>query len=69
MMPQLIKGWSESNTATVSELIQKLSEYPPDMPIAYTWEGQVVPVVIDEINVMEETDKVHGPVVLMNAET
>ena len=68
-MPKLIKGWQDSNTITVAELIRKLSEYPQDMAIAYTWEGQILPVVLDEIEVMQESSKVYGPVVLLNAET
>jgi hypothetical protein len=68
-MPKLIKGWQDSTTVTVAELIRKLSEYPQDMAIAYTWEGQVLPVLLEEIEVMQETSKVYGPVVLMNAET
>jgi hypothetical protein len=67
-MPKLIKGW-DNCTITVGELIQKLSEYPPDMAIAYTWESQVTPVVLDEIKVIQESDYIYGPVVLMNAET
>jgi len=68
-MPKLIKGWQDSTTTTVGELIRKLSEYPQDMAIAYTWEGQILPVVLEEIEVMQETNKVYGPIVLMNAET
>ncbi len=54
---------------TVAELIKKLSEYPQDMAIAYTWEGQILPVVLEEIAVMGETNKVYGPLVLMDAGT
>ena len=68
-MPKLIKGWQDSNTLRVAELIRKLSEYPQGMAIAYTWEGQILPVVLDEIEVMQESSKVYGPVVLLNAET
>jgi len=68
-MPKLIKGWEHSETVTVGELIKKLSEYPTDMAVAYTWEGQVLPVVLSEIEVMEETDRVFGPVLLLDAET
>lgn len=68
-MPGLIKGQKNSTTVTVSELISKLSEYPPDMAIAYTWEGQVTPVVLSEVEVMGETDMVFGPVLFLNAET
>jgi hypothetical protein len=68
-MPKLIKDWKDSNTVTVAELIAKLSEYPPDMAVAYTWEGQVLPVVLEELEVMDETDRVFGPVLLLDAET
>jgi hypothetical protein len=68
-MPKLIKSEPNSTTVTVSELIEYLSLYPPDTAIAYQWEGQVTPIVLDEIAIMQETAKVHGPVVLMNAET
>lgn len=68
-MKKLIKEWEDSNTVTVGELIRKLSEYPKEMAIAYTWEGQILPVVLAEIEVMQETKKVHGPVILLNAET
>lgn len=69
MMPRLLKDWKDSSTATVGELIAKLSKYPQDMAVAYTWEGQILPVVLEEISVMGETSKVYGPIVLMNAET
>lgn len=68
-MPKLIKEWKDSTTVTVGELIAKLSEYPSEMAIAYTWEGQVLPVVLDEMEVVQETSRVHGPVLLLNAET
>ena len=68
-MPQLIKRWEGSTTATVGELIAKLSEFPQEMGVAYTWEGQVLPVVLEKIEVMEDTDKVCGPVLLLDAET
>lgn len=68
-MPRLIKRHSNSQTATVAELIAKLAEYPPDMAVAYTWEGQITPVDFSEIEVMQETDQVFGPVLLLNAET
>lgn len=68
-MPKLIKDWKDSNTVTVAELIAKLSEYPQGMAVAYIWEGQVCPVVLDKIEVMQETEYVYGPVLLLNAET
>lgn len=67
-MPELIKHY-KSETVKISDLIAKLSEYPPDMAVAYTWEGQITPVVLDEIKVMQETSKVYGPVLLLNVET
>jgi hypothetical protein len=68
-MPKLHKDWKDSTTATVADLVRKLSEYPPDMAVAYTWEGQVTSVVLEEIEIMQESQWVYGPVVLLNAET
>lgn len=68
-MPRLLKDCKDSDTVSVAQLIAKLSEYPPDMAVAYTWEGQVLPVVLEELEVMEETDRVFGPVLLLDAET
>ena len=68
-MPKLIKGCMDSTTITVADLIAKLNEYPPGMAVAYTWEGTVRPVVVKEIEIMQDTDRVHGPVLLLNAET
>lgn len=68
-MPKLIKGWFDSQTVTVGELIECLQSFPSDMPVAYTWESQVTPVEIERIQVMPDTDKVHGPVLLLDAET
>lgn len=68
-MPRLIKSEPFSTTVTVAELIAKLSQYPPETAIAYLWESQITPVVLDQIEIRQETDKVHGPVVVMNAET
>jgi hypothetical protein len=68
-MPRLIKGEPNSTTVTVAELIEKLKEYPAEMPVAYTWEGQVNPIDFSTFEVMEETNKVFGPVLLLDAET
>jgi len=67
-MPKLYTDWNQQ-TVTVAELIAKLSEYPPDMAVAYTWEGQVLPVVLKEIEVMTESKSVCCPVLLLDAET
>lgn len=68
-MPRLIKSEPNSTTVTVAELIAHLSLYPPDTAVAYMWEGQITPVDLHDIDVYQETTKVFGPVVLMNAET
>ena len=67
-MPKLKKHWDQSVTATVAELIAKLQTYPPEMAVAYTWESQVAEVVLDKIEVMPETDRLNGPVLLLDAE-
>lgn len=67
-MPHLLKDWRDSNTVTVQELINELLKYDGSMAVAYTWEGQVLPVVLDKIEVMEETSRVFGPVLLLDAE-
>jgi hypothetical protein len=68
-MPRLIKEWPLSETVTVGELILELQKHDPEMAVAFLWEGQITPVVLARIEVMQETDKVHGPVLLMDAET
>lgn len=69
IMPKLIEIWESSNTVKVAELIAKLEESPPETAVAYLWEGQVTPVVLDQVFLREDNDQVHGPVLLLNAET
>jgi hypothetical protein len=68
-MPILIKEWPLSETVTVGDLILELQKHDPEMAVAFLWESQITPVVLDRIKVMPETDKVYGPVLLMDAET
>ena len=68
-MPRLIKKWPNSETVTVSELISELQKYDPEMAVAFLWEGQITSVEFGLFQVMPETDKVYGPVLLMDAET
>jgi hypothetical protein len=68
-MPKLYKDWPNSKTITVAELIAELSKYRQDMPVAYTWEGQVLPVVLEEIEVMTKSESVCCPVLLLDADT
>jgi hypothetical protein len=68
-MTRLIKAWPLSTTVTVGELMQELQKHDPEMAVAFLWEGQITPVVLHCFEVMQETDKVHGPVLLMDAET
>jgi|LakMenEpi03Aug12_release.lakeMendotaPanAssembly.Ray.scaffolds.fasta_scaffold507587_3 hypothetical protein len=67
-MPKLKKHWEQVNTVTVAELIAKLQTYPPTMAVAYTWESQIVEVVLDNIEVIQETNQIYGPVLLLDAE-
>tara|TARA_R110002096_G_scaffold66682_2_gene162162 strand:- start:1652 stop:1855 length:204 start_codon:yes stop_codon:yes gene_type:complete len=67
-MPKLFK-LNSVNTVTVGELVERLRSHPQDMPVAYTWEGQILPVKLDEIEVMQGTRFVHGSVLLLDAET
>ena len=41
-------------TATVAELIAALQILPPDAPTAFEWEGQVIPVTVDRIELTEK---------------
>lgn len=68
MPKQLKKAW-KSETATVAELIEALQKYPPEMLVAYTWEGQIVPVVVENVEIFQETESINGPVLLLDAET
>lgn len=68
-MPRLIKAWPLSETVTVGELIAELQKHDSEMAVAFVWEGQITPVVFHRFEVMQETDKVYGPVLLMDAET
>jgi len=68
-MSQLLKGVKDSNTITVGELIQCLQNFPPGMSVAFTWEGQVLPVLPERFEIMPDTDRVCGPVLLLDAET
>jgi len=68
-MRKLLKHFPEKATVTNGELIEKLQNYPLDILVAYSWEGCVVPVVLGEMEVMEETDFVHGPVLVLDADT
>lgn len=69
-MPKLFKNvpW-KSETATVADLIAALQKYPPEMLVAYTWEGQIVPVVVENVEIFQETESINGPVLLLDAET
>ncbi len=67
-MPRLRKDWENSHTVTVGQLIAKLAEYPPDMPVAYTWEGQTLPVRLDAIEIVPDSKHVFGPVLLLDAD-
>jgi hypothetical protein len=69
MMPPLIKDWPLTMTVTIAELVANLQEYPQDMAVAFTVEGQVTPVVLERMKIMQETSSVYGPVLLMDAET
>lgn len=42
-----MKQCNNKNTLTVSELIERLKLFSPDLPVLATWEGQHV--VIDEM--------------------
>lgn len=65
----LLKNWKhESTTITVGELIAHFQTFDPDLRVAYTWENQVKPVEISGIKIEQETDKVHGPIVMMDAD-
>jgi len=63
----------QTKTATVGELIAKLSQFPQDMGIDYTWEFNLFPVVLEQIEIVDEREHGHrdlcGPVVVMDAET
>ena len=50
MPRQLQTERGERLTATVGELIAALQNYPPDTLVIYTWEGQSIPVDVDEID-------------------
>lgn len=70
-MPQLLKNEASigNETVTIKQLIQKLQEYPPDMMVAYTWEGQINPVILDEFIVEPNNKHLTGPTLLLDAET
>lgn len=68
-MPQLLKNAPWSSTITVAELIEKLQQYPPEMAVAFTWEGQIKPVFPENFTVSDESRHIYGPVLLMDAET
>ena len=57
-----------TETLTVKELIEVLSTFPADMPVAYTWEGQITPVEKDAITVLNSSKHVTTPVLLLDAE-
>ena len=54
-------------TSTVGELIEKLSNYPEDMAVAYTWEGQTLAVEHDKFYTLQENDFLKGPTLIMDA--
>ena len=57
-----------AETLTIKELIEVLSTFPPDMAVAYTWEGQITPVEKDAITVLNLSKHVTTPVLLLDAE-
>lgn len=54
-------GHKAFHTMTVGELRAKLSEYPDDMPVLATWEGQRMPIEqhfwIEEFHTGAEADR------------
>ena len=66
---RLLKSHVCSETVTVAEVIQELQKYASHLPVAFVWEGQIRPVVFEAFEVMQETDKVHGPILLLDADT
>ena len=56
-------------TITVGELVEYLQTFPDKMRVAYTWEGQILPVVLDKNEVVQETAEFYGPLLLLEAET
>ena len=66
-MPKLKKDESSTTTVTVGELIDKLSEFPQDMPVAYFWDYVMVdPVDLDGIKVKHESENLITPVLLLS---
>ena len=60
-------------TATVGELIAKLSQFPQNTKVAYTHESHIFPVDLDQINIVNVDEQNYnrncGTVVLLDAET
>ena len=61
------------DTLTVGELIAKLTQFDPALPIGKTWEGQVLPMVEDDVtlSVIRRHDSLADPgmpYVKLNAE-
>lgn len=48
------KHWDRNETMTAGELIAWLSQFPRDIPVCASWEGQVLPVMPDRVS-YEET--------------
>jgi hypothetical protein len=68
-MPVQLGRYPNELTATVGELIAKLSQFDADLPVAYQWEGQITPVVIEDFTILAKSTHVVTPILLMNAET
>lgn len=50
MMP-LVSDPRHPQTMTVADLIAKLQEYPPDLRVGATWEGQLKAIMSDKFHV------------------
>ena len=61
--------YKPKQTPTVGELMDLLSQFDRDLPVAYTWEGQVLPVDLGSIQLEVGGKNLAGPVVLLDAET
>lgn len=60
----------EGRTVTVDELINHLQQFDKNLPVAYTWDNQVLPVRLDRIEI-ESLDLEEFPrdLVVLDAET
>jgi len=60
----------EGRTVTVDELINHLQKFDKHMPVAYTWEGQILPVRLDCIEIESEfRGNFPDTMVILDAET